>query len=64
LGVGLWKGGDQAIIDGALVNGSWKIVGWVAGLARRLQTGFVFHYALVMILGIFAFMTYFVVLNK
>ena len=64
LGVGLWKGGDQAVIDGALVNGSWKIVGWVAGLVRRLQTGFVFHYALVMILGIFAFMTYFVVLNK
>ena len=64
LGVGLWKGGDQAVIDGALVNGSWKIVGWVAGLVRRLQTGFVFHYALVMILGIFVLMTYFVMLNK
>ena len=64
LGVGLWKGGDQAVIDGTLVNGSWKIVGWVAGLVRRLQTGFVFHYALVMILGIFVLMTYFVMLNK
>ncbi len=64
LGVGLWKAGDRAIIDGALVNGSWKIVGWVAGLVRRVQTGFVFHYALVMILGIFALMTYFVLLNK
>ncbi len=64
LGVGLWKGGDQAVIDGALVNGSWKIVGWIAGLVRRVQTGFVFHYALVMILGIFVLMTYFVVLNK
>ena len=64
LGVGLWKGGDQAVIDGALVNGSWRIVGWVAGLVRRLQTGFVFHYALVMILGIFVLMTYFVMLNK
>ncbi|WP_119965999.1 NADH-quinone oxidoreductase subunit L [Simplicispira lacusdiani] len=64
LGVGLWKGGDQAVIDGALVNGSWKIVGWVAGVVRRVQTGFVFHYALVMILGIFVLMTYFVVLNK
>ena len=64
LGVGLWKGGDQAVIDGTLVNGSWKIVGWVAGLVRRVQTGFVFHYALVMILGIFVLMTYFVVLNK
>ncbi len=64
LGVGLWKGGDQAVIDGALVNGSWRIVGWIAGLVRRVQTGFVFHYALVMILGIFVLMTYFVVLNK
>ncbi len=64
LGVGLWKAGDRAIIDGALVNGSWKIVGWVAGLVRRVQTGFVFHYALVMILGIFVLMTYFVLLNK
>ncbi len=64
LGVGLWKVGDQAIIDGALVNGSWKVVGWVAGMVRRVQTGYVFHYALVMILGIFALMTYFVWLNK
>lgn len=64
LGVGLWKGGDQAVIDGALVNGSWKIVGWFAGVVRKVQTGFVFHYALVMILGIFVLMTYFVLLNK
>ncbi len=63
LGIGLWKGGDQALIDGALVNGSWKLVGWVAGVVRRLQTGYVYHYALVMILGIFALMTYFVWLN-
>ncbi len=64
LGVALWKGGDQAVIDGALVNGSWKLVGWVAGLVRRVQTGYVFHYALIMILGIFVLMTYFVWLNK
>jgi NADH-quinone oxidoreductase subunit L len=64
LGVGLWKGGDQAVIDGTLVNGSWKLVGWVAGLVRKVQTGYVFHYALVMILGIFVLMTYFVLLNK
>ena len=64
LGVGLWKVGDEAIIDGALVNGSWKLVGWVASVVRRVQTGYVFHYALVMILGIFALMTYFVWLNK
>lgn len=60
LGVGLWKGGDQAVIDGAIVNGSWKIVGWVAGIVRWAQTGYLYHYALVMIVGIFALMTYFV----
>ena len=47
LGVGLWKGGDQAIIDGGLVNGSWKVVRGVSGVIRWFQSGFVFHYALV-----------------
>jgi NADH-quinone oxidoreductase subunit L len=60
LGVGLWKGGDQAIIDGALVNGSWKLVRGISGAVRWIQSGFVFHYALVMILGVFALMTWFV----
>ncbi|MFN9476731.1 NADH-quinone oxidoreductase subunit L [Acidovorax sp.] len=60
LGTGLWKGGDQAIIDGALVNGSWKVVRGISGVVRWVQTGFIFHYALVMILGVFALMTWFV----
>ncbi len=60
LGVGLWKGGDQALIDGTLVNGSWKLVGWVSGLVRWFQTGYLYHYALVMVLGVFVLMTYFV----
>ena len=60
LGTGLWKGGDQALIDGALVNGSWKVVGWVSGVVRRLQSGYLYHYALSMILGVFVLMTYFV----
>ena len=64
LGTGLWKGGDQAIIDGAVVNGSWKFVGWLAGVVRWMQSGYIYHYALAMILGIFVFMTYFVWLNK
>jgi NADH-quinone oxidoreductase subunit L len=63
LGTGLWKGGDQALIDGALVNGSWKLVGWVAGAVRRLQSGYIYHYAFGMIIGIFVLMTYFVWLN-
>jgi len=60
LGIGLWKGGDEGLIDGALVNGSWKVVGWVASIVRRLQSGFLYHYALSMILGVFVLMTYFV----
>ena len=64
LGIGLWKVGDQVIIDGLFVNGSWKLVGWIASVVRRLQTGYIYHYALAMILGIFVLMTYFVWLNK
>ncbi|QEA11946.1 NADH-quinone oxidoreductase subunit L [Comamonas flocculans] len=64
LGTGLWKGADQAVIDGAVVNGSWRGIGWFAGVARWVQSGYLFHYALVMILGVLALMTYFVWLNK
>ena len=64
LGTGLWKFGDQKLIDGALVNGSWKFVGWVSSIVRRLQSGFIYHYAFGMILGVFALMTYFVWLNR
>jgi len=64
LGVGLWKVGDQAVIDGAIVNGSWKLVGRIAGLVRWFQSGYLYHYALVMILGVFVLMTYFVWFNK
>ena len=64
LGAGLWKFGDQKLIDGALVNGSWKLVGWVSGIVRRLQSGFIYHYAFGMILGVFVLMTYFVWLNR
>jgi len=59
LGSGLWKIGDQKIIDGALVNGSWRLVAWVSDAVRRVQTGYLYHYALAMILGIVVFMTYF-----
>ncbi len=60
LGTGLWRGGDQAVIDGLVVNGSWKLVGWAAGVVRKAQTGFLYHYALVMLLGIFVLLTVFV----
>jgi len=58
LGRGLWKGGDVAVIDGVLVNGSARVVGLVAGLARRLQTGLMSWYALAMVLGVFGLLTW------
>jgi NADH-quinone oxidoreductase subunit L len=60
LGIGLWKGGDRGIIEAGVVNLSWKLVGLVSGVVRRAQTGFLYHYAFVMIAGLLAFMTYFV----
>ena len=64
LGAVLWKVGDQKIIDGVFVNGSWKLVAWISGKVRRLQSGFIYHYAFGMIIGLFLLMTYFVWLNK
>jgi NADH-quinone oxidoreductase subunit L len=64
LGLILWKVGDQAIIDGAIVNGSWKLVGWVSRMVRWLQSGFIYHYALAMIVGVFVLMTWFVWFGK
>jgi NADH-quinone oxidoreductase subunit L len=58
LGRGLWKGGDQTLIDGLLVNGSARAVGWFAGVVRLLQTGHIYQYAFGMIFGVFAFLTY------
>jgi NADH-quinone oxidoreductase subunit L len=63
LGRGLWKVGDVAIIDGAAVNGSAKLVGLIGSLVRLFQTGYLYHYALVMILGVFALMTWFVFMH-
>jgi len=60
LGTGLWKGGDQSVIDGGIVNGSWKLVGAVSVVTRQLQSGYLYHYALAMIVGVFLLMTWFV----
>ena len=64
LGVAFWKGGDRGVIEGGVVNASWKLVGAVSALVRRAQTGYLYHYALMMIVGVFLFMTYFVWLAK
>jgi NADH-quinone oxidoreductase subunit L len=59
LGNGLWNFGDKKLIDGLLVNGSAKMVGWFSTLTRLAQTGYIYHYAFVMILGILGFLVYF-----
>jgi NADH-quinone oxidoreductase subunit L len=64
LGRGLWKIGDVAIIDGLAVNGSARLVGWIGSLVRLFQTGYIYHYALVMLVGVFALMTWFVWLHR
>jgi NADH-quinone oxidoreductase subunit L len=58
VGVGLWKGGDAALIDGAIINGSARGVGALAGWMRRVQTGQLYWYALVMIVGVFGLLTW------
>jgi NADH-quinone oxidoreductase subunit L len=58
LGRGLWKGGDVGLIDGLLINGSARLVGGVASVVRLVQTGHLYWYALVMILGVVGLMTW------
>jgi NADH-quinone oxidoreductase subunit L len=58
LGRGLWKIGDVGIIDGLLVNGSARMVGGIASITRRVQTGHLYWYALVMILGVVGLMSW------
>ncbi|HED35547.1 MAG TPA: NADH-quinone oxidoreductase subunit L [Gammaproteobacteria bacterium] len=60
LGKGLWKVGDVGIIDGTIINGSAKLVGWFAGVARHIQTGMLYHYAFAMILGLIGLLYIFV----
>jgi len=57
LGKALWRGGDVAVIDGLIVNGSARLVGWFAAVSRTFQTGYVYHYAFTMIIGVFVLMT-------
>ncbi|MCD6667159.1 MAG: NADH-quinone oxidoreductase subunit L [Hydrogenophaga sp.] len=64
LGVGLWKAGDRGVIEGGVVNASWKLIGAISGVVRRLQSGYLYHYALMMIVGVLLFMTWFVWLAK
>ncbi|GDX59970.1 NADH-quinone oxidoreductase subunit L [Nitrosomonadaceae bacterium] len=53
LGAGLWKIGDVKVIDGFVVNGTARMVGLTAVLVRRFQSGYIYHYAFTMIVGVF-----------
>ena len=64
LGRGLWQTGDRGLIDGLLVNGSARVVGWVSAISRHLQSGFIYHYAFAMIIGIMALVTFFVLIPQ
>jgi NADH-quinone oxidoreductase subunit L len=57
VGNGLWKGGDVSVIDGVLVNGSARLVGWFASVIRYFQSGYIYHYAFTMIIGILVLLT-------
>ena len=53
----LWKFGDVKLIDGLMVNGSAKLVGMFSGLVRHLQSGYIYHYAFSMIIGVFVLLS-------
>ena len=58
LGTFFWKVGDMLLIDGLLVNGSARLVGYFSSVVRKLQTGFIYSYAAIMIVGVLVLMTY------
>jgi NADH-quinone oxidoreductase subunit L len=60
LGRGLWKGGDVALIDGAMINGSAALIDRAAHIMRWMQSGYLYHYAFAMILGLIALLGAFV----
>jgi NADH-quinone oxidoreductase subunit L len=57
LGTMLWQLGDVKVIDGFFVNGSGRVVAWTASIIRRLQSGRIYHYAFMMIIGVFVLLT-------
>lgn len=64
LGRGLWHKADEGLIDGLMVNGSARLVGMLASVTRRLQSGYIYHYAFAMIIGLMAMISYFVLVYK
>jgi NADH-quinone oxidoreductase subunit L len=57
LGTALWRIGDVALIDGVMVIGTARLVGWFSTVTRRFQSGLIYHYAFTMIIGVFLLLT-------
>ncbi|UCE30137.1 MAG: NADH-quinone oxidoreductase subunit L, partial [Burkholderiales bacterium] len=60
IGRGLWRGGDQALIDGVAIDGTARLVAWIASVVRLVQSGYIYHYAIVMFIGIAVLLWWFV----
>jgi len=60
MGKALWRVGDVTLIDGLMVNGSARLVGWISGIVRHVQSGYLFHYAFAMIIGLLVLIGVFV----
>ncbi|MEB8430658.1 NADH-quinone oxidoreductase subunit L [Cocleimonas sp. KMM 6892] len=58
LGKTLWSVGDRFLIDGLVVNGSAKVTGWFSSIIRHMQTGYLYHYAFSIIIGVLAIMSW------
>jgi NADH-quinone oxidoreductase subunit L len=60
LGHGFWRGGDEVVIDGVLVNGTANLIGRFAGIVRHLQSGYLYHYAFTMMIGLVVLVGWFI----
>jgi NADH-quinone oxidoreductase subunit L len=58
LGRLFWRFGDEGLIDGVFVNGSARTIGWLAAVTRHVQSGYLYHYAFAMIIGLSALLAY------
>jgi NADH-quinone oxidoreductase subunit L len=63
LGGGLWRRGDQSVIDGFFVNGTAHLVERFSRLVKAFQSGYIYHYAFAMLIGVFVLVTWFARLN-
>jgi len=60
IGTALWRVGDVLLIDGLIVNGSARLIGWLSAKVQLVQRGFLYEYAFWMIIGLVLFLTWIV----